>query len=188
MVTQRRNTRQRQLVLEAVRAHDDHPTADEIYVDLRANDPRISRGTVYRNLRLLSHGGEIRTFKVPGGDRFDWRVDDHAHVVCTGCGAVCDAPAPYRRELDEICAAQTGYRGVSHHTLFEGLCPACQAAEARAAETGQHASTTKGAAPKPASRWDKAAAPEPASPKLMTTEPVSEPATELVASQPAALS
>lgn len=129
MVTQRRNTRQRQLVLDAVRAHDDHPTADEIYVALRANDPRISRGTVYRNLRLLSGSGEIRTFKVPGGDRFDWRVDDHAHVVCERCGAVCDAPVAYNAELDETCASKTGYRISSHHTLFEGLCPACQAHE-----------------------------------------------------------
>lgn len=144
MVTQRRNTRQRQLVLEAVRAHDDHPTADEIYVGLRANDPRISRGTVYRNLRLLSDSGEIRTFKVPGGDRFDWRVDDHAHVVCTGCGSVCDAPAPYMPELDEACAAQTGYRISSHHTLFEGLCPACQTATAPATEAPLPAEAPKG--------------------------------------------
>ncbi|MBS5451784.1 MAG: transcriptional repressor [Coriobacteriia bacterium] len=134
MATQRRNTRQRQLVLDAVRTHNDHPTADEIYVDLRADDPRISRGTVYRNLRLLSESGEIRTFKVPGGDRFDWRVDDHAHVVCLGCGCVCDAPIDYQTELDEHVERQTGFSIDSHHTLFEGLCPNCRASHEQASE------------------------------------------------------
>jgi Fe2+ or Zn2+ uptake regulation protein len=33
---QQRSTRQRQLVLDAVRARHDHPTADQIYLDVRA--------------------------------------------------------------------------------------------------------------------------------------------------------
>ena len=32
----RRNSKQRQLVLEAVKARCDHPTADQIYLDVRA--------------------------------------------------------------------------------------------------------------------------------------------------------
>lgn len=51
---QYRNTRQRKIVLEAVQEHHDHPSADQIYLEIRAKDPRISRGTVYRNLILKS--------------------------------------------------------------------------------------------------------------------------------------
>ena len=51
---ERRNTRQRQLVLEAVQELCDHPTADEIYLRVREQDDHISRGTVYRNLHLLA--------------------------------------------------------------------------------------------------------------------------------------
>lgn len=126
---QQRNTRQRQLVLEAVRARQDHPAADQIYLDLRAVDPRISRGTVYRNLNLLEENGEILHVKVPGVDRFDWRTEYHYHLLCTGCGAVIDAPTPYRAGLDQDLAEETGYRVSRHRTVFEGLCPACQAAE-----------------------------------------------------------
>ena len=54
---QQRNTRQRQLVLDAVRARCDHPSADQIYLDVRAVDDRISRGTVYRNLKVLVEAG-----------------------------------------------------------------------------------------------------------------------------------
>ena len=50
MAVQRRNTRQRKLVLDAVRQSYNHPTADEIYNVVRAQDDKLSRGTVYRNL------------------------------------------------------------------------------------------------------------------------------------------
>ena len=56
---QYRNTRQRKIVLEAVQEHHDHPSADQIYLEIRAKDPRISRGTVYRNLNVLSEEGQI---------------------------------------------------------------------------------------------------------------------------------
>ena len=42
----KRTTRQRLQVLEAVRARRDHPTADQIYLDARQEDGKISRGTV----------------------------------------------------------------------------------------------------------------------------------------------
>lgn len=86
---QYRNTRQRKIVLEAVQEHHDHPSADQIYLEIRAKDPRISRGTVYRNLNILSGEGQITHVKVPGADRYDCRTDFHYHLICTGCGAVC---------------------------------------------------------------------------------------------------
>lgn len=123
---QRRNTRQRTLVLDAVRNRRDHPTAEDIYLDVRAHDEHISRATVYRNLRFLEGERAITCVKAPGGDRFDLRLDSHAHVVCTSCGAVIDAPAPYDAAADATVAAGTGYTITSHSTIFEGLCPACQ--------------------------------------------------------------
>ena len=35
---QYRNTRQRKIVLEAVQEHHDHPSADQIYLEIRAKD------------------------------------------------------------------------------------------------------------------------------------------------------
>ena len=69
MAVQRRNTKQRKLVLDAVRQSYNHPTADEIYNAVREQDDKISRGTVYRNLNLLADAGEILSIKTPGGSR-----------------------------------------------------------------------------------------------------------------------
>jgi len=121
---QQRNTKQRQLVLDAVRAHFDHPR-DQIYLDVRAIDERISRGTVYRNLNILVRQGEVLQVKLPHMDRFECRSDKHYHLLCKGCGAVCDVPLPYNVELDEQAAKKTGYTIERHRAIFEGLCPDC---------------------------------------------------------------
>lgn len=124
---QRRNTRQRALVLTAVQDRCDHPTADAIYEDIHAIDERISRATVYRNLNLLAEEGSIRIVKTPHGSRFDLRCDCHAHVQCSLCKCVVDAELPIGDGLDTAVAELTGYTITNHEILFEGLCPACQA-------------------------------------------------------------
>ena len=116
----RRDTKQRQLVLNAVRSRSDHPTAEQIYESVHARDEHVSRGT---------EDGEINHVKVPGADRFDLTVELHCHLLCVRCGRVCDAPAEYRHELDEHVAAQTGYGSVRHRTVYEGICPDCLAPE-----------------------------------------------------------
>ena len=122
-----RNTKQRQLVLDTVKNRCDHPTADQIYLDVRTSNDRISRGTVYRNLNLLVDTGELLHVKVPGTDRFDGRTEYHYHILCTECKAVCDAPAEYDSALDKSLSLSSGFAIVRHRTVFEGLCPNCQA-------------------------------------------------------------
>lgn len=129
IMKQRRMTRQKQLILNAARSRDDHPSADQIYLDVRALDNRVSRGTVYRNLEQMSDAGELLHVKVPGADRFDHRLDYHYHMVCMRCGAVCDVPLDYQHDTDERVCEMTGFRVERHRTIFEGLCAECQAGE-----------------------------------------------------------
>ena len=118
-------SRQRELILEAVRERCDHPTADQIYLDVRAKDDKISRGTVYRNLGILSENEEITNVKVPSADRYDLRKDRHYHIFCTSCGRVFDAPMNYCEQYDEQIEKETGFKISRHRIIFEGLCPEC---------------------------------------------------------------
>lgn len=132
---QRRSTRQRQLVLDVVRALHDHPTADQVYARARQQDPRISRGTVYRNLALLAQDGQLLSVPIGGVTHYDDNMGPHAHVTCSSCGTVMDV-AISRQDLDRACAdvmALTGYSGLDAQITFTGLCPACKALE----ESGQ---------------------------------------------------
>lgn len=121
-----RNTKQRELVLKAVQARRDHPSADDIYLELRENSSDISRGTVYRNLNLLSDLGEVQQVEMPDKNRFDWREEPHYHLRCTKCGKLSDASLDYDASLDRALSETSGYLIARHSTIFEGLCPECR--------------------------------------------------------------
>lgn len=123
-----RNTKQRQIVLDVVKNRCDHPTAEQIFDEVHAIDPRISRGTVYRNLNVLERQSMLTQVRAPEASRFDRRCDKHYHLICTRCGQVCDAPIEYQQTSDEAVAQLTGFQITSHQALFEGICPACQKA------------------------------------------------------------
>lgn len=129
-VKQQRDTRQRREVYDAVMHRCDHPNADDIYLELRTTDNKISKGTVYRNLNILSDNEEIMHVKVPNGsDRFDSRLDNHIHIICLHCGKVIDAPIEYVAEFDSEVEKCTGFLIRRHRTVFEGICPECIAKE-----------------------------------------------------------
>lgn len=125
-MTPRRNTRQRQIVFDAVQALHCHPTASQVYEHVHAHDEKISLGTVYRNLNLLAEDGSILAVKTGDGCHYDFRIDNHCHIICNTCGSVCDAEVPYDDNLDACVSSMTGYRVHSHNTVFEGVCPQCQ--------------------------------------------------------------
>ena len=125
-----RDTRQRRMVYEAVLKHHDHPDVDQIYLDVNAVDPKISKATVYRNLRILSENGLITHVKMPGADRYDFTLKNHDHMICVVCGRVTDAPIEYSEEDDRQIERETGFRIHRHQTIFEGVCPECQAKSA----------------------------------------------------------
>lgn len=123
-----RATRQRKVILEELQAVTSHPTADEVYQMVRQRLPRISLGTVYRNLELLSGAGLIQRLDAGGSQmRFDGNALPHAHVRCLRCGAVSDLH--YDAELPPLERAQavTDYELVSQALSFAGVCPRCQA-------------------------------------------------------------
>ena len=59
-----RNTKQREEVLHSVKALCNHPSAEEVYAHVRTNNPNISKGTVYRNLNLLTDLNEISKVEI----------------------------------------------------------------------------------------------------------------------------
>ena len=126
-----RNTVQRQIVADALRALANHPTADEVYEAVHAEHPSVGRATVYRTLGRLADEGAIGRVRINNGaDRFDHQTFAHYHVRCVRCGRVDDViMAPVLEGVDEAAAAASEYRIVGHTLQFDGVCPACQAAE-----------------------------------------------------------
>ncbi len=128
-----RNTPQKRLVKELMEGNMAHPTADELYEQARSRDPRISRGTVYRDLNALDEAGVLRRLSMPSGpDHYDSRTDNHYHFVCRACNRVADAELPYNEGLNAVPPGLPGYLVEWHRLILVGLCPAC--ANARTGE------------------------------------------------------
>ena len=129
-------SRQRELILETVQRSDDHPTADTIYTRVRAQDPKVSLGTVYRNLNSLVEAGRVRRVSIPGkADRFDHTLPWHSHLYCTVCGGVTDAEVDGKQVM-ELVKNQKG-RVQDCAVVLLGVCEECcrrQDAEAAAAK------------------------------------------------------
>ena len=95
------NTVQRRIILEELNKLKTHPTADELYIIVRARLPQISLGTVYRNLDQLSAAGAIQKLEIAGKQkRFDGQINRHYHIRCTKCDCVEDIPDEEMTEID----------------------------------------------------------------------------------------
>jgi Fe2+ or Zn2+ uptake regulation protein len=121
-----RRTKQRQLVLEAVQASDDHPTAPQIYQRVRRRYPGIAYATIYNALRWWVERGELREFTF--GDaaaRYDRNRVRHDHAICTRCGALLDVEVRLPKKILDQVRRRTGLKIASHHVQFLGLCARC---------------------------------------------------------------
>ena len=89
--TKKRMTKQRKQILEVLKNTNTHPTADEIYEEVKKEIPNISLGTVYRNLNVLSEMDEIMILDYGSSySRFDGNPKNHYHFKCEQCGKVFD--------------------------------------------------------------------------------------------------
>jgi len=121
-----RMTRQRLVILEELRKENIHPTADALYEMVRKRLPRISLGTVYRNLEILTALGEIQTLEMSGSQkRYDGVPNKHYHIRCVHCGRVDDAPIAPLNQLENELYGATVYTIMGHRLEFMGLCPIC---------------------------------------------------------------
>jgi len=123
----KRRTRQRRAVLEAVRNCMTHPDAQWVYEQVRKELPRISLGTVYRNLDLLSREGFIQQLKIGGSyTRYDGDVHSHSHITCRRCGMIENVDVPPLSSVIEEAISTTHFSDVTPQLDFYGICMRCR--------------------------------------------------------------
>jgi Fur family transcriptional regulator, ferric uptake regulator len=94
---------------------------------VRRRLPKISLGTVYRNLELLVQSGMIQKIELSSAEaRFDGNLNPHSHVRCVRCGRVDDVAAPPLDLLGGMANDMHGYQILGHRLEFLGVCPECR--------------------------------------------------------------
>lgn len=138
----RRQTRQRRLVYDAVASTESHPTADWVYERVRREMPRVSLGTVYRNLQLLVAEGRLKAWSRGRTTRYDADIAPHDHFVCRRCGLLLDIERAAGPIASEKRLRASGHRVENRILEFIGICRDCRRGRKRRGEKN-HARTAR---------------------------------------------
>lgn len=157
-----RLTRQRQIVLDLIDKTGRHLDAESLYQLAREKDPKLNRVTVYRTLKLLKEGGLVDELDLmhQAGEQHYYetrRKQEHAHVICLGCGKVEEFFGEPLQRLRRQIETHFGFQIVLARTEVGGYCPHCQTMRARemeqaAASVGAPATRRRQPVAKPRSR------------------------------------
>lgn len=121
-----KQSKQRTRLLEMLRNHYGHLSAEQVYNKLKEEDKRISLATVYRNLNLLAEQNKINKIEHPTvGSMYDGREYPHYHLHCEACDGLFDIQGLYLSELNDKVENQMKARILTHRIVFEGICESC---------------------------------------------------------------
>lgn len=98
-----KTTHPRLVVYGELLRHHIHPTADQLYEEIKDDHPSIARGTVYRILDHLVAAGIVNQVSTQQGTkRYDANLDQHNHIYCTKTHDIQDY---HSEELNELIKA-----------------------------------------------------------------------------------
>ena len=120
-------TSQRDAVVDVLWGSTSHPTAEEVYQEVKSKHARMSRATVYNTMDALVAMGQIETIHANSGTRrFDPNPIPHHHLVCRGCSRIYDLPLNGALDPPKIPPAVTdGFQVEGYRIEFQGLCSPC---------------------------------------------------------------
>jgi Fur family peroxide stress response transcriptional regulator len=121
-------TPQRLAIFHLLRKTNAHPSAENIYSELKNDHPSMSLATVYKTLISLKKAGLVNEINV-GEDsfRYDCRVEDHLHLICENCGQICDLEEPEIVPLIfNKVEEKTNWKTRGGRFYVYGLCPKCK--------------------------------------------------------------
>ena len=119
-------TPQRRAIVQTLLEDDHaHPTAEQVFAQVRDAMPDMSPATVYNTLHELVEMGLLLELDLgTGGRRYDVNTADHAHLICLECGRVEDVD--YDPSTLALFPEQAqGFQIVERTTIFRGYCSNC---------------------------------------------------------------
>ena len=122
-----RKSQAREVILEELTKLKTHPRGDELYDIVRQRLPRISLGTVYRNLDLLRRQGVVAELFCGDFNRYDGDVSPHHHFFCRECRRLWDHKTDGLAGGIESVGGTTDFRVEGQYIVFYGLCRRCLA-------------------------------------------------------------
>ncbi|HEX8178948.1 MAG TPA: transcriptional repressor [Pyrinomonadaceae bacterium] len=120
-------TRQRAAVYDYLSQSTHHPTAEEVFLNVKRKLPKISLATVYKNLEALVACAAISKLTYGDGSaRYDIRTDHHYHTRCLKCGRMWDLEAGRGLAALQQIEPQAGFSVADYRLELLGYCQDCK--------------------------------------------------------------
>jgi Fur family transcriptional regulator, peroxide stress response regulator len=120
-------TRQRAAVFDFLKNVEHHPTAEEVYLAIKKDLPKVSLATVYKNLEsLIAAGLASRLNYGDGSARYDIRTDHHHHLRCLQCGRMWDLEASENSAWLKNLKTRSEFQVSDYRLELLGYCRDCR--------------------------------------------------------------
>jgi len=120
-------TPQRIAILKFLDGNTHHPTAEDIYTEIKKKYPTVSFATVYNTVQALKDRGDILEITIdPQRKHFDPNPSPHHHIMCTACGKIGDVFTDYSKALLLPEEVTSEFHVTGNHVDFYGVCAACR--------------------------------------------------------------
>lgn len=120
-------TNQRVEILNFLKDNYGHPTVEEVFEAVKKKLTRISKATIYQNLKFLAEKGIIQEVNIKGVSRFEPNLEAHHHLICKNCDKIMDFDS---KELTEFALKLSekvkDMKIESTNTNFYGICKKCR--------------------------------------------------------------
>ncbi len=122
-----RLTPQRMELVRRIAASEGHPSASQLYNQVKAQFPTMSLATVYKTLSMLKEMGQVLEIDLHGDSHYDGhRPLPHPHLICIQCNKIMDGEMDFESAAIQKLEETSGYKILRTQVSFYGLCPDCK--------------------------------------------------------------
>ncbi|TRZ35784.1 transcriptional repressor [Niallia circulans] len=122
-----RLTPQRHELINILSKGNKHWTVEELYQLLNESMPSVSITTVYNNINLFCELGLVKEIQFGESlSKYEWKKEDHYHIVCSECGEMVDVWYPALKEVEVFAQSISKFNISSHNLQFYGTCSNCE--------------------------------------------------------------
>ena len=113
-------------ILQAIIEHDGPFEAEELLLEMRKHNHRVSKATIYRTLKLLQEAGII-TQALFDSKQAHYRLiygrEPHDHMLCMRSGKLIEFSSPELTKLRDNICRELGWEPVGHRFQIYAISP-----------------------------------------------------------------